>query len=66
MPQRGKSALMLAAEKGHTETAAFLVEQGADIQARDWVRSDFLVSSFSFCVYSFFYNFVFVFHYLCV
>jgi len=30
---------MLAAEMGHTETAALLIERGADIQAKDWVKS---------------------------
>ena len=43
MPQNGRSALMLAAEMGHTEIAALLIERGADIQAKDKVRSDSLL-----------------------
>ena len=42
---------MLAAEKGHTDTAALLIERGADIQAKDnIVRSD---SFFVFIVFVF-------------
>jgi len=36
---------MFAAEGGHTETAALLIERGTDIQAKDKVRSD---ASFNF------------------
>ena len=51
MPQAGMSALMLAAIDGHTEVAALLIERGAEVQAKDDVRSISLcccVLSFSF------------------
>jgi len=45
MPQDGMSALMHAAINGHTEVAALLIERGADIQAKNKVRSpSFLVA----------------------
>ena len=43
MPQNGRSALMLAISKGHTEIVALLIERGADVQAKDKVRVDSLL-----------------------
>ncbi len=37
--QEGRTALMHAADNGHTATAAQLVRLGADINAKDWVRA---------------------------
>jgi len=58
MPQDGKSAILFAAKGGHTETAALLIERGADIQAKSKVRSNslFLFLCFVFIVVCFKYN----------
>jgi hypothetical protein len=37
--QDGWTALMHAADKGHTATVAELVRLGADINSKDWVRA---------------------------